>query len=373
MRKMPGKITGLKQRLFLDGMDFSGDVGTINNLNLTRSLIDVTAIDKEVMERLPGIGDLEMSYKTFFNNEPASINKFLEDRITSDEETNVVWMITPNLAFIFDGVVPSYNVSRNDDGSLECTSAFNISNGLLGRWPNVVTDGYQDLRMADSPDSTDLGDFTREINFTAASYPNRREWGILQSNSRIMRFAVNATDEAFMDAAFRPGFKLQITKANNDVIGFEFTEVRPVHITSANVKIYEGRFTIYHGDIADFGVGTQGEAEGIAVHADPIHVSEFLEDESGFKLTVIVDPPDVPANLTGFEVWGINYQPSGGAIVRDWTSLGDIVIPNPITGPFIAEFEEDDFNGLAGADLYLEVDGNNPFSGGKILALLEAL
>src|SRR5262245_12601077 len=62
------KQSGIGMKLYLQGVDMSGDVGAIGTMRSSVAVIDVTPIDKEAMERIPGLRDGEITFNCFFNN-----------------------------------------------------------------------------------------------------------------------------------------------------------------------------------------------------------------------------------------------------------------------------------------------------------------
>jgi hypothetical protein len=61
------KTSALGDSLFVGSTDISGDVGSLGGINVTRALLDVTAINKSAMERILGRADGEISFTSFWN------------------------------------------------------------------------------------------------------------------------------------------------------------------------------------------------------------------------------------------------------------------------------------------------------------------
>ncbi len=61
------RLTGLNQRLYFDGFDASGDVGSIDNCDITRGQMDDTALNNVGLRRLLLLADLNLSYTAFYN------------------------------------------------------------------------------------------------------------------------------------------------------------------------------------------------------------------------------------------------------------------------------------------------------------------
>jgi hypothetical protein len=81
------KRSGLSQTLITHGVNVSGDVGSINNLTLTRADLDTTGLDKTAHERLTGTGDGSIDFTSFFNDEVAGSHLTLR----AMPATSVMW------------------------------------------------------------------------------------------------------------------------------------------------------------------------------------------------------------------------------------------------------------------------------------------
>jgi hypothetical protein len=62
-----GRLTGLNQRLYFDGFDASGDVGSVDNCDITRGQMDTSALNNVAMRRLLLLADLTFGYTAFYN------------------------------------------------------------------------------------------------------------------------------------------------------------------------------------------------------------------------------------------------------------------------------------------------------------------
>lgn len=109
----------------------SGDV-TDFALNQTRAQIDVTGLDKDFFERLPGLGDWSFTFNTAFN--PAA-NQF--HAVVSSMGT-ALRAIT--VSFSGGGTangtaaLESYAVTRAQGGAVTSSATFNCANGTGVVW-----------------------------------------------------------------------------------------------------------------------------------------------------------------------------------------------------------------------------------------------
>jgi hypothetical protein len=123
------KQTGIGGRLWVGSSDISGDVGAITGLNQSRAQIDVTGIDKQFMERLPGLGDGSIEWSGFYNNTGA--HAALSGMGTANQTVTAAFGTAAGAtAFSLSGAQATYNVSRSADGALAHTSNFNSRSGF---------------------------------------------------------------------------------------------------------------------------------------------------------------------------------------------------------------------------------------------------
>lgn len=63
------KTSGLGDNLYIDGYDVSGDIGELSKISGGVTPLDVTGIDKGGYERIGGVRDGSIDFKSFFNPE----------------------------------------------------------------------------------------------------------------------------------------------------------------------------------------------------------------------------------------------------------------------------------------------------------------
>lgn len=153
---MTTKQTGIGDRFFLDAFDISGDIGAIQSINNSRALLDVTGIDKDAHERLPGLGDSELSFNNWFN--PSDGTDPLDPIVGAHE---VLKTLTDNRHALYYrgttlgapvaamiGSQASYQVDRSNDGALQGTVQVMNAGGRLIEWGQSLTIGKQVLTGA---------------------------------------------------------------------------------------------------------------------------------------------------------------------------------------------------------------------------------
>jgi hypothetical protein len=145
------KQGGMGDNLYVDGFDFSGDIGSLSRIGGGPALLDVTGIDKSGMERLGGIRDGAIEFSSFFNDSVGMGHKVL--RLLPTADTNVMYMrgtaIGSPAAFLV-GKQVNYDPTRGADGSLTvATSAQANAFGL--EWGVQLTAGKRTDTAATSP------------------------------------------------------------------------------------------------------------------------------------------------------------------------------------------------------------------------------
>lgn len=111
------KQTGIISNLYLDDADLSGDVGAVDSIAQSRAQLDVTAINKDHMERLPGVSDGSMQFTSYFNT--AGAHAELSAMATAAKIATVsLGTAVGDAAASCVAAEVSYNVNRGQDGSL---------------------------------------------------------------------------------------------------------------------------------------------------------------------------------------------------------------------------------------------------------------
>lgn len=134
------KQTGVGARLYVDEYDISGDTGAIDTIALRRAQLDVTGIDKDYMERLPGLGDAEIGFSGFFNrtNAHAQLSPI---GTAAQIVTAATSAALGAAAASISGAQVDYGVTRGADGSLATKASFTSFAGYGVQWGVLLTAG----------------------------------------------------------------------------------------------------------------------------------------------------------------------------------------------------------------------------------------
>lgn len=149
------KSTGLGDQLYVDGIDLSGDVGSLSGIGGGPAALDVTGIDKSGFERIGGLRDGAIEFSAFFN--PARAHLKLNDLPTGDVQVMYCRGTTlgnPAAAMVAKQV--NYDGTRGDDGAF----TFKVTaqaNGDGLEWGRLLTAGKRSDSSGTNGSSVDFG------------------------------------------------------------------------------------------------------------------------------------------------------------------------------------------------------------------------
>jgi hypothetical protein len=134
------KQTGIGANLYVDEYDLSGDVGAVGTIGSSRTQLDVTGINKDFMERLPGLGDGQISYTGFYN--PAGAHAVLAPIGTAAQHVTVTLGTAVGAgAASLHGVEVNFDKTRGNDGSLVFSTEALSHAGFGTEWGFLLTAG----------------------------------------------------------------------------------------------------------------------------------------------------------------------------------------------------------------------------------------
>jgi hypothetical protein len=164
------KQTGIGSRLYWGTVDLSGDVGAINTLETVRGVLDVTAINQDAPERIPGLRDGSLSFTAFHNNAVGAAHLTLSPMPTTDVMATVAIGVPAVGSAAASSIVKQTSMAeaRGQDGSLAVTLAAS-ANGYGLEWGELLTVGAQTFASGTvNGTSIDLG--ATDTAFGAAAY-----------------------------------------------------------------------------------------------------------------------------------------------------------------------------------------------------------
>lgn len=135
------KQSAVGDNFYLAQYDLSGDVGSLQSLNISRALLDVTPISKAAMERILGRADGEIGFSAFHNASTGQSHAVLKSLPTADVIATFAHGATVgNDAASVNGKQVDYTTELGADGSLVHTSVVK-GNGSPVEWGAMLTAG----------------------------------------------------------------------------------------------------------------------------------------------------------------------------------------------------------------------------------------
>lgn len=119
------KESGLGDMLFVDGVDLSGDVGSVKTIGAPTDTLEVTGIDKSAKERINGLFDGMIEFNAFFNDAVSQEHATLKAQ-GSGADRIVCYFHGSGIGEMAAGLVAKqlkYDGSRPDDGLLTFDAA----------------------------------------------------------------------------------------------------------------------------------------------------------------------------------------------------------------------------------------------------------
>lgn len=137
------KRTGLGDRLYVSGVDLSGDIGSIGSISSPRAVLPVTGINKEAVERLHGHRDGTIEFSAFFNDAAAQAHPTFKTLPTSDRIVSYFnGAAVGRAAAAMVGKQINYDGTRGEDGSLTFAVQA-LANGFGLEWGEQLTAGIR--------------------------------------------------------------------------------------------------------------------------------------------------------------------------------------------------------------------------------------
>jgi hypothetical protein len=116
------KASGIGQRLYLQGRDIGGDVGSITAIRASTAALDVTSIQDSAMVRIPGMRDGEITFNCWFNSAVGETHDYLATLPTTDVLVLLLSSTTSGQpTFALTAKQVNYDWARGQDGSLAGT------------------------------------------------------------------------------------------------------------------------------------------------------------------------------------------------------------------------------------------------------------
>lgn len=150
------RASGLGANFYVNGVDLSGDVGSLQNISTPRGLQDVTGINKSGHERIYLTRDGQITYSAFFN--PAGAHATLSPLSTADQPVTYAHRATlgaPAASMVAKQL--NYDPTRDANGAISAINVQTLANGYGLEWGLMLTAGQDTFASADAGTGYDYG------------------------------------------------------------------------------------------------------------------------------------------------------------------------------------------------------------------------
>lgn len=193
------KQGGLGDALFVDGVDLSGDIGSLGTIGGGPAAIEVTAINKSAIERIGGLRDGRIEYSAFFNKAAAAAHPTLSSRPTTDRSIMYcrgTSLGSPSACLVAKQL--NYDPTRAADGALTIAGSTQ-GNGYGLEWGRLLTAG----KRSDTTATNGTGvDHTAASSFGWQAYLHVFSFTGTSITVTIQDSADNVSFAAFTGSAF---------------------------------------------------------------------------------------------------------------------------------------------------------------------------
>jgi hypothetical protein len=149
------KQSGLGDRLFVDGYDISGDIGSLGRIAAPLAVLPVTDITQSAVDRVAGLSDGAIEFSSWFN--PASARAFQVLKTLPRADRGAMYLRGTTLgnpgASMWAKQI-GYDPNRGADGSLSLATAM-MANGYGLEWGRQHTAGLRTDTTATNGTSVD--------------------------------------------------------------------------------------------------------------------------------------------------------------------------------------------------------------------------
>lgn len=191
------KSTGLGDRLLVDGVNLSGDIGKVDKLSSTQEDVNGTAIDKSAKERLFGLRDGAMEFTAFFNDAAttgAHVNLKTLPR-TDRVITYCRGFGTGNAAASMVAKQIGYDGERDDKGAFTLKVEA-MASGFGLDWGVQYTNGIRTDTTATNGSSVDFG---AASSFGLSAYLHVLAFTGTSCTVKLQESSDNGAGDAFAD------------------------------------------------------------------------------------------------------------------------------------------------------------------------------
>ena len=167
------KRAALQSAFLVDGADLSGDIGALGTIEITRTLQDVTGLDKSGTERIALRSDGQMAYDGFWNTDAgASVPVLRELPDTNVIATYLSGRSVGDWGASLVGKKTNFNVTRGQDGSIGLSGVVMGGAGSRLEWGRLLTLGAQAFGATQAIDEWTADTAYAEDDLVVPTTPN---------------------------------------------------------------------------------------------------------------------------------------------------------------------------------------------------------
>lgn len=205
------KQAGMGDNFYIDGVDLSGDVNSVDTIAAPQGLLDQTGIKQSAFSRFGGQRDGAISFTTLFNNNatppPQAEHNTLAPRPTTDRVVSYFrGTVLGNPAATLNAKQVNYDWTRGTDGSL-MGKVDTLGNQFGIEWGQMLTPG---IRTDSSATAAGPGNSINTV--TSLSFGGQAYLHVFSVTGTSVTVVVNDSAD---NSTFAP------------IAGFTFTAVAP--------------------------------------------------------------------------------------------------------------------------------------------------
>lgn len=192
------KQSGLGDRLYIGGVNLSGDVGELGRIGGGPGTLDVTGIDKSAMERIGGKIDGGIDFRSFFNDAAGAAHPTL--KVLPTGQVIATYLRGTGIGSAGASCIArqtNYDGTRGDDGSL--TYAIQLLSDTTGvQWGEQLTAGIRSDTTATNGTALDAG---AASTFGFAAFLHVFSFTGTNVTIKLQESSDNGVGDAFADVA----------------------------------------------------------------------------------------------------------------------------------------------------------------------------
>lgn len=222
------KSSGLGWKFYVHGVNLSGDTAAIGRAATPQDTLPSTGIDKEAMERMPGLLDGAIDWTSWFSTAAGAAHLTLRGIPSTD--VHLMAHAPDALGAVAMGMVGKqldYAPTRSAEGALQ----FNVpavANGYRAEWGRLLTAGQRTDTAAANGTAYDWGAAVGTTAFGLQLYVQLFSFTGTSVTIKVQSSTDNGGGDAFAD----------ITGATTAALSSAPTAVRVATATNVNVERY---------------------------------------------------------------------------------------------------------------------------------------